>query len=409
MGRRGNGEGTIYKRKDGKWTTQITVGIDEVTGKVIRKTFYGKQRKEVAEKLTIFLNQKESFLKDGKHMKLKEWLSLWLNTYNQNIAFSTYDDYKSKIYQHIIPTLGEIELCELKPIMIQKFYNEKAVSGRVDGKEGGLSRRSIRYIHVVLRAALEQAKREGYLITNPADAVKVPKPVNNDILKRKVLTREEQLQFFEKCRQEKLFPLFAFAMLTGCREGEILALKWHQIDFNKNEITINCSVSVVKKRLEELKNRTDDNISLINYTDKTMQIVKETKTTSSTRTIPMCSELVSIMKAHTYAQKVERMKNISCYKNEDYVFATRYGGMLDYRFVIRKFHKYLKKANIDTINFHSLRHTFSTRLLEEGVSMKIVQEYLGHKSYNLTANTYSHVLPQIKKDEIECLNRIFCS
>ena len=83
--------------------------------------------------------------------------------------------------------------------------------------------------------------------------------------------------------------------------------------------------------------------------------------------------------------------------------------MLDYRFVIRKFHKYLKKANIDTINFHSLRHTFSTRLLEEGVSMKIVQEYLGHKSYNLTANTYSHVLPQIKKDEIECLNRIFCS
>lgn len=409
MGRRGNGEGTIYKRKDGKWTAQITVGIDEVTGKVIRKTFYGKQRKEVAEKLTIFLNQKESFLKDGKHMKLKEWLSLWLNTYNQNIAFSAYDDYESKIYQHIIPTLGEIELCELKPIMIQKFYDEKAVSGRVDGKEGGLSRRSIRYIHVVLRAALEQAKREGYLITNPANAVKVPKPVNNDILKRKVLTREEQLQFFEKCRQEKLFPLFAFAMLTGCREGEILALKWHQIDFNKNEITINCSVSVVKKRLEELKNRTDDNISLINYTDKTMQIVKETKTTSSTRTIPMCSELVSIMKAHTYAQKVERMKNISCYKNEDYVFATRYGGMLDYRFVIRKFHKYLKKANIDTINFHSLRHTFSTRLLEEGVSMKIVQEYLGHKSYNLTANTYSHVLPQIKKDEIECLNRIFCS
>ncbi len=408
MGRRGNVEGTIYKRKDGKWVCQITTGIDKTTGKAIRKTFYGKQRKEVAEKLTIFLSQKESFLKNGQHMKLKEWLPLWLNTYNQNVAFSTYDDYESKIYQHIIPALGEIELCELKPIMIQKFYNEKAVSGRIDGKEGGLSRRSIRYIHVVLRAALEQAKREGYLTINPADAVKVPKPVNDDILKRKVLTREEQAQFFKKCKQERLFPLFAFAMLTGCREGEILALKWNQIDFDKNEITINCSVSVVKKRLEELKNKTDENISLVNYTDKTMRIIKGTKTTSSTRTVPMCSELSAIMKSHAYTQKVERMKNIAFYQNEDYVFATKSGGMLDYRFVIRQFHKYLKKANIDTINFHSLRHTFSTRLLEEGVSMKIVQEYLGHKSYNLTANTYSHVLPQIKKNEIECLNRIFC-
>lgn len=409
MGRRGNGEGTIYKRKDGKWTAQITVDIDEITGKVIRKTFYGKQRREVAEKLTTFLSQKENFLTNGKHMKLKEWFPLWLNTYNQNVAFSTYDDYESKIYLHILPALGEIELCELKPLMIQKLYNEKAVSGRVDGREGGLSRCSIRYIHVVLRAALEQAKREGYLTINPADAVKLPKSVNDDTLKRKVLTREEQLQFFEKCRQEKLFPLFVFAMLTGCREGEILALKWNQIDFDKKEITIDCSVSVVKKRLKELKNKTYDNISLVNYTDKTMRIVKGTKTASSTRTIPMCSELVTIMKAHAYAQKLERMKNISCYKNEDYVFATRYGGMLDYRFVIRKFHQYLKKANIDTINFHSLRHTFSTRLLEEGVSMKIVQEYLGHKSYNLTANTYSHVLPQVKKDEIECLNRVFCN
>ncbi len=182
MGRRGNGEGTIYKRKDGKWTAQITVDIDEITGKVIRKTFYGKQRREVAEKLTTFLSQKENFLTNGKHMKLKEWFPLWLNTYNQNVAFSTYDDYESKIYLHILPALGEIELCELKPLMIQKLYNEKTVSGRVDGREGGLSRHSIRYIHVVLRAALEQAKREGYLTINPADAVKLQYIVKKSFL-----------------------------------------------------------------------------------------------------------------------------------------------------------------------------------------------------------------------------------
>ncbi|MGB9825525.1 MAG: N-terminal phage integrase SAM-like domain-containing protein, partial [Desulfofundulus sp.] len=153
--RRGKGEGTIYKRPDGTWVGQVTVGYDPVTGKVKRKSFYGKTRKEVADKMAEALQAvREGTFIEPTQTTLGEWLDKWLTAYKKGkLKPSTYESYKMLIDTHIKPALGNIPLAKLQAHMLQDFYNEKLENGRADGKKGGLSTRVVRYLHVVIRQA----------------------------------------------------------------------------------------------------------------------------------------------------------------------------------------------------------------------------------------------------------------
>jgi len=401
MARKGNGEGTIYKRKDGTWACQATVGKHPETGKPIRKTFYGKLRKDVADKLAKALQNKEQYTVD-KTILLGEWLTVWLETYNTAVSMKTYDDYQSKVNLHLKPGLGHIRLSELKPLDIQRYYNSKIDGGRLDGRTGGLSPRSIQYLHVVLKAALEQSIVEGLIVTNPAKGLSLPKKddINEDDI---AFTKSEQKQFLDSSRESRMFPLFAFALFTGCRQGEIIATTWDSIDFEKREVLVKQSASTVKRRAA-VSGKKLNIVNNRNRAGKMMTIIKQPKNKSSIRTIPLCKPLLKVLQDHKAAQAAEKEKYRDIYEDSGYVFATETGKLLDFRNIVRKFHQLLKNAGLEPTNFHSLRHSFATRLLEKGVPMKVVQVYLGHSSFQQTANRYSHVLPDVKRDEIEALN-----
>src|SRR5690554_2986634 len=172
---RGDGEGTIYQRKDGRWCGQITIGTDTLTGKPKRKTVYGKKRKDVVRKMTDIKKR----LYDGTYfepsdMRLSDWLNKWIEGRKNKLAYNTYMSYLSIINNHINPEIGKIKLKDLKARAIQELLNYKLEEGRKDG-EGGLSARTVKYIYQTLNTALGQAVKEQLIIRNVCNAVEAPK------------------------------------------------------------------------------------------------------------------------------------------------------------------------------------------------------------------------------------------
>lgn len=211
--RRGNGEGTISKRKDGRWEGKVTIEYDPASGKTKRLTFYGRTRQEVAEKITKALAeiQQGTFVKPTGET-LGEWLDTWLEQYKRPaVRPTTYDSYKYLVETHIKPALGNVQLKDLRPDHLQRFYNEKLASGRVDG-QGGLSNRVVRYLHIILHAALKQALKNGLVGRNVAEAASPPSVVKKEV---RVLSLDEQRKFLEAAKEERLYPAFLLALSTG--------------------------------------------------------------------------------------------------------------------------------------------------------------------------------------------------
>ena len=181
--RRGHGEGSITKRKDGKWQGSVLLGYTSEAGKPKRKYFYGDTRKEVQQKIaeTALQVQTGAFREPSK-LTVAEWFTTWLNDYMKlSLRATTWESYKYQVNGHIIPALGNLKIVQLQTAHIQRLYNEKLQGGRLDGKEGGLTPKSVRYIHTVIHSCLAQAKKEGLLTVNPSDAVRLPKLEQKDI------------------------------------------------------------------------------------------------------------------------------------------------------------------------------------------------------------------------------------
>lgn len=168
MGRRGKGEGSIFKRKDGRWCGFITVGYDE-KGNKKKKFFYGRTRQEVADKIRKALNEiEQGFDVDSSKITLSEWLKIWLWTYKRNqIKISTFESYETIIRVHIVPQIGNLKLKDIRPEHLKQLYNQK--------KEEGLSTSKIKHIHTILHSALKQAVKSGLLPRNVSEAVTLPK------------------------------------------------------------------------------------------------------------------------------------------------------------------------------------------------------------------------------------------
>lgn len=381
--KRGNNEGTIYKRPDGLWCGQITLGRKE-DGKLKRLSFYGKTRQEVAEKINKALNSfAAGALVEPSQLTLGNWLHTWLFEYKKNsLRPSTLQSYEYLIRYHITPALGHYKLKELKPEHLQLFYNEKL--------KGGLSSRTVKYIHTVLHGALKQAIKNNLVARNVTEATILPKQRKNEI---RVLTLEEQQRFIQSLEGERLKAAFIIALATGLRQGELLALKWDCVDLKEGTIT-------VKRSLKRVKNF-DPNIN-----KKSILIFQEPKTSSGIRIIPLPPAALEELKEHRKRQIEEKLKAGEVYEDNNLVFATELGKPIDPRNLLRTFYRIIEKANID-INFHALRHTYATRLLEANEHPKVVQEILGHKDITTTLNIYSHVMPNVKKAAALKINHLF--
>lgn len=381
--KRGNGEGTIYKRSDGLWVAQVTVGYDPQTGKPKRKSFYGKTRQEVIGKLTEIIQELRTgtFIEPSK-ATFGEWLDKWLEEYKKGqLKPTTYESYKAIVDIHIKPALGGIPLAKLQPHMLQAFYNEKLENGRADGK-GGLSTRMVHYCHTIIHQALKQAVKEGLLPRNPAEATSPPAVKNKQM---RPLTEEELLKFLDVAKDDRLYAAYVVAATTGLRRGELLGLCWDCVDLEQGVI-------VVKRQLLILKN--------------SLTLEETTKTKSGQRTVVLTDDAIRELKAHRKLQAQEKLLLGEAYQDHNLVFCKPDGTPLDPREFTKHFQRLLKKAGLPQVRLHDLRHTHATLLLKRGIPAKIVQERLGHSSITITLDLYSHVTPEMQRLAAESLNSL---
>lgn len=362
MGKRGNGEGSIYQRKeDGKWVGSITLENRK------RKVFYGKTRKEVQEKLKTALHeQQQGTLITAPQQTLKSYLEYWLeDVHKPSIRISTYVKYK-KLVKYIVADLGNVQLQKLTPQRVQKLYADKL--------KQGLNPKMVTNIHGVLHKALDNAVKWNLVARNVCDAVSPPRIPK---IEKQVLTKQQAHTLLEHVKKHRLEALLMVAITTGMRRGEILALRWRDVNFGDGSIQVR---------------RTVDYIPHFGYVEN------EPKTARGRRKIMLPSFVIDALKLHRLHQIEERTKVGATWVEKDLVFCGLHGDFFNPNYLLRVFKKVLIDAGLQHMRFHDLRHSAATILLSMNVHPKVVQEVLGHSTVSMTLDTYSHVLPSMQKD-----------
>lgn len=395
--RRLNNEGSIYKREnDGRWVAELTIGRNPTTGKQIKKYFYGAKQSIVKAKMESFKKDLENKTKENFNkgdLTFGEWLNQWLVTYkSNNLKIRTFSDYELMIRLYITPRLGSIVIKDIKTEHLQNMYNELLSNGSIKTK-GSLSIRTVKYVHTVCNLALKKASDLKMIPENVSVFTELPKNNKKEV---DVLSIEEQLQFIKVIRSNKLECVFLLAMGTGLRIGEILALKWKSINFEEGVLKVTESV----QRVKNIKRENED-------APKTTIEFNTPKTLSSIRVVPIPSAILKKLCYHKERQEEEKSIAGSLYIDDDLVFATALGTVIEPRNVERTFYKLIKQANLRHFNFHLLRHTFASRLVDTNASFSVVQELLGHSKKGNVTFRYSHASISAKKEAIEQINNLF--
>lgn len=394
--KRGNGEGSIYRRENGVWAALIPY-FDPASGTKKRMYLSGKTKKEVQEKLLKVEQQKNTgHLTAPSKITVKEWMTTWVNDYiKSHLRPTTYSLYKTMINAYIIPHLGALQLNKLQTADLQHFYQHLLEEGRIkkskqqdtEGQENkkaelppGLAPKTVHRIHQIINSALKQALAEHKIPFNPCDSARPPKPTTRPI---QPLSAEQVQIFLKSIKDDWFYPVFITELGTGLRRGELLGLKWEDVDLKAATIQIRRSLVVVDGRPE---------------------LQEDVKTKTSKRNIPLPAEAVKILKKYK-AKQAELLLTLG-YKvtGDDLVFTWQDGRPIDPGYIQKHFSKLLESAKLPHIRFHDLRHTFATLLLEAGEHPKVVQELLGHSNISTTLDLYSHVVPSMKAKAASTIN-----
>ena len=380
--KRGQGEGSItYIPKKKLYQARVDLGRDS-NGKRQRLAKYTKTKKEAQEWLVDVRGEvKNDTFIEPTTITVKQWLDIWLRDYKKNTYRpSGYMTAVTYIDLHIAPKIGNIKLQDLRPETIQRVVN--------DWIDEGLKATTALSIYAILSTALKQALENELIRKNPAAKTKLPK-IEKPV--RRVFTVDEQERFLEVVKNHCRKEFYVLILATGLRIGEALSLTWDDIDFTENILSVNKSVTYGVARDYNNK-RKDEN--------KWEFIIGPPKTKTSYRTIPLLPGIVSMLKTLKGRQESEIGNE---YVRRNLVFCNNETGNYLYKCSVNQtFKKCLEKAGVDSKGFsiHCLRHTFATRGLENGIEMRVMQELLGHTSLKMTADLYTHVLPDKKAASI---------
>jgi integrase len=374
MGRRGNGEGSISRRKDGRWEAKYTAHTADGPK---RRALYGKTRKEAADKLAkVLADSASGYTFDTENMTVGQYLDRWLkDTDRGSVRTSTYERHEQIDRRHLKPALGRVKLSKLTPAHVQGLYSDKL--------DSGLSPATVQKIHAVLHKALVQALRWNMIPRNATDAVKAPRPAPEEM---HPLSPVEARKLIEAVRGDKLEALYVLAVHTGMRQGELLALKWEDIDLIEEVI-----------RIRHTLVRSGGRIS-----------IGEPKTKGSRRTVHLTDAAAEALKTHLEQQleDIERLGDL--YRDHGLVFTSQVGTLINPSNLRRRsFAPLLERAGLPQIRFHDLRHTCATLLLSRNVHPKYVQELLGHATVAITLDTYSHVIPGMGNHTARAMEDLF--
>ena len=364
--KRANGEGNIRKRSDGRWEGRYTAGYHPDTGKRIIKNVLGRTQAEVKAKLKQAIGEAGSLdvARAGKYT-VAEWLRLWFEVYAKpNLRFSTAEYYRRGIELHTIPYIGEVKLNQLTTRQIQNLYRELQQNGRrravQKSKRPGLSSSTIRGVHTMLHSALDRAVKEKLLLHNPAEDCVVPKLQRQEM---RTLKPEDMRAYLEAAERRGVLALFYLELVSGLRKGELVALRWDDLDIQQR------TISVSKQ--------------YVRNPDGSLELTRP-KTENSVR-------LVSIPQTAVDLLIQEHSKHPDC----PYMFPSPLTGEMYHPDSVVNLHKkILKDAGLEHLRFHDLRHTFATTALQNGVDVKTVSSMLGHFDAGFTLRTYTHATRQ---------------
>lgn len=359
MRKRANGEGSIYRRADGKWTGAVTIGRDEKTGKLVRKVIYGKTKAEVQEKKAALLEKSKvvSYV-DADKLTVKLWMEKWLDVYAKPaVRPNTFQSYRIMTNNHIIPALGTTKLLKLQPIQIQQMINDMIAKGK--------SPRLVEYAYSVLRIAILQAVEDQLLLRAPTASVSLPRKTKTEVVP---LTPQEWDKLLAAAKKSPaMFAALLLEWATGLRRSELLGIKWSDVDL------VNGSVNIMRAVI---------------ITDQ-QPVLAEPKTATSYRRLPLPPVVIEELKRHKKRLAAEQLK-AKQWNDLGLIFPTNAGEIQDPRNWSKKFNRTAKDAGLEHVNFHALRHDHASRLVDNNVPLKDAQYRLGHSTAKMLLDVYSH-------------------
>jgi integrase len=369
MARRGNGEGSIMQRPDGRWHGRIT--IDGA-----RKHIYGKTRAEVTKRMLALRHDAQSGLPyvDGRQ-SLGAYLDTWLITKKPEVEHSYWLRCDQYVRLHIKPSLGRVSLTKLTAQQLSTLYARKLGEGSAAN--------SVRHLHATIHAALEDALRLNLVGRNVADLVRPPKAPH---LEMKTYTPDQANALLAAAKGDRLEALYVLMLTTACRLGELLGLRWPALDLERGEMQIASALKDVASH----------------------RSLGTPKTPRSRRTIPLTPLAIECLRRHRKAQLEERLTKSASWNPQQLVFVTTTGnGYARTNWHVQHYRRLIKRAGLPYVRPHDLRHTAATLLLLEGVQPIVVSEMLGHANVAFTLSTYGHVQAEMRKPARDAMERLF--
>ena len=378
--KRANGEGNIRKRKDGRWEGRYTAGHDLETGKVICKNVLGRTQAEAKSKLKAAIEETKGLdvTKAGKYT-VGTWMDEWFENYVKvKMRPSSHQTYRGYIDNHIKPNIGKIPLEKLTSLELQKFYKKLLTNGRIERVESkeqpkGLSPKTVRNIHQIIASAMKLAKEQKIIASDPTESCALPKLEHREM---KTLPVEQLTSFLREAKESGVFEMYYVEMATGLRRGELLGLKWEDIDLDRGDLR-------VKRQIARINGEVVD---------------APLKTKNAYRTLPLAEDTIQVLK--------QQKKKVG---SNPWVFPSPTGGPICPDSVLHMLHRVLKRAGLPKVRFHDLRHTFATLALQNGVDIKTVSGMLGHFSAGFTLDTYAHVTTAAQKEAAKTMGKVLAN
>jgi integrase len=363
------------RRRGNKWVVIVDVGRDE-SGRRQQRWHSGYRTKKDAQAASVEIlgrMQGGIYIEPSKET-LAVFLREWLEGQRAHLRPSTWTSYAVNIRCHIIPQLGARRLQAVTAADLNVLYTDLLAGGRADGK-GGLSRRSIRYCHTILRKALADAVKQNRLARNVADQADPPRGSDGNG-KMRTWSAEELRGFLEHVRHDRLYGAWLLAASTGMRRGEVLGLHWRDLDLDAGRLAVTQALVAVHGGLS----------------------FSEPKTDKGRRSVALDPGTVTVLREHRRRQLEERLAWGSVWRDNGLVFCREDGSPVHPDGFTRRFEQHVRAAELPPIRLHDLRHTHATLALAAGVHPKVVQERLGHATISITLDTYSHAIPAMQEE-----------
>jgi integrase len=365
--RRGNNEGSITKRPDGLWEARITLD----SGK--RKSIYAKTRQEAARRLAAAVRDRDNgALVVADKQSVEQYFNSWLAVMKATIRPRTWETYESYVRLHFLPSLGRMMLTKLTAQQLQLLYAKKL--------EEGLTTTTVHHLHTIVHKALSNAMRLGLIQRNVCDLIDPPRMRHHEMT---TLSEEQARLLLTTASGKRLEALYVLALATGMRQGELLALRWRDVDLDGSTLRVRATLQ-----------RTEAGF-----------VFAEPKTAQSRRRIALSKTVVDALRQHKIRQLEERLAAVNVWEDHDLVFPNIIGKPLEAGNVLRRsYWPLLRRAGLPRMRFHDLRHTAATLLLGRGINPKIVSEMLGHSNVSITLTIYSHVTPHMQQQAADAMD-----